>query len=95
MREIATFSRLRLNRNSSRRGRSSPLDVAIEKKTTRFVHEWNAGGAGSRLVLEPDGSAVLRTTLPLYRGIGETHIVGLAGDFECEVRTLSAALRPG
>ena len=40
-REIATFSRLREKRNSSCAGTSSPLDVAIEKKTTGASWPWN------------------------------------------------------
>ena len=40
-REIATFSRLREKRNSRLRGRSSPLEVAIEKKTTGASWPWN------------------------------------------------------
>ena len=40
-REIATFNLLREKRNSRLRGRSSPLDVAIEKKTTGASCPWN------------------------------------------------------
>ena len=40
-REIATFSRLCEKRNSMLRGTSSPLDDAIEKKTTGASCPWN------------------------------------------------------
>src|SRR5215213_2576502 len=40
-RETATFSRLRENRNSVFRGTSSPLEDAIEKKTTGASCPWN------------------------------------------------------
>ena len=40
-RETATFSRLRLKRNSTPRGMSSPLLLAIEKKTTGASRPWN------------------------------------------------------
>ena len=47
-REIATLRRLREKRNSRLRGRSSPLEVAIEKKTTGASCPWNLSTVPTR-----------------------------------------------
>ena len=47
-REIATLRRLRLKRNSRLRGISSPLEVAIEKKTTWASWPWNLSTVPTR-----------------------------------------------
>ncbi len=77
-REIATFRRLREKRNSSPRGTSSPLELAIEKKTTGACWPWNlstvpmrtrrsgmrlAQAANLRVVRRDDDEVVRRAAL--------------------------------
>ncbi len=56
-REIATLRRLRLKRNSTFRGISSPLEVAIEKKATWACWPWNLSTVPTRT---PAGKALLQ-----------------------------------
>ena len=60
-REIATLSRLRLKRNSRLRGMSSPLEVAIEKKTTGASWPWNLSTVP---IADAGWQAVLRGSAP-------------------------------
>src|SRR5579862_5335430 len=63
-RETATLSRLRLNRNSRLRGRSSTLDVAMEKMLTAASCPWKRSTVPTLL---PSGSASTRhATCALY-----------------------------
>src|SRR5437667_7383923 len=47
-REMATFSRLRLNRNSMPRGDASPLEAHMEKITTAASCPWNLSTVPAR-----------------------------------------------